>query len=109
MNIKKGDTVVVIAGNDKGAQGEVVRLLPTENRLVVQGVNVRKKHQRQAQTQARQRQIRPGIIQFDAPIHASNVMLLCPKCNTPARVGRQRDEASGKSRRVCRNCGELID
>jgi large subunit ribosomal protein L24 len=108
MNIKRGDTVIVIAGNDKGAQGEVVRLLPGENRLVVQGVNVRKKHQRQAQTQARQGQIRPGIIQFDAPIHASNVMLVCPKCGQPARVGRARDEA-GRSRRVCRNCGQQID
>jgi large subunit ribosomal protein L24 len=109
MNIKKGDTVVVVAGNDKGAQGEVVRLVPGENRLVVQGVNVRKKHQKQAQTQARQGQIRPGIIQFDAPFDASNVMLVCPKCGQPARVGYRRDEADGRKRRVCRNCGEVID
>jgi large subunit ribosomal protein L24 len=107
MNIKRGDTVVVIAGNDKGARGEVVRLLPAENRLVVQGVNVRKKHQRQAKTQARQGQIRPGIIQFDAPFQASNVMLVCPKCGQPARVGYERDD-DGRHR-VCRNCGERID
>ncbi len=107
MNIKRGDTVEVVAGNDKGARGEVVRLLPHENRLVVQGVNVRKKHQRQAQTQARQGQIQPGIIQFDAPIHVSNVMLVCPKCGELARVGHQRDEEG--RHRVCRNCGELID
>jgi len=109
MNIKKGDTVIVVSGNDKGAQGEVVRLLPRENRLVVQGVNVRKKHQKQAQTQARQGQIRPGIIQFDAPLNASNVMLVCPKCGQPTRVGRRRDEADGRKRRVCRNCGEAMD
>ncbi len=109
MNIKKGDTVLVIAGNSKGNSGEVLRLLPEANRLVVQGVNLRKKHQKQAQTQARQGQVHPGIIQFEAPVDAANVMLLCPKCGKPARVGYQRDALSGRSQRVCRNCGELID
>ena len=107
MNIKRGDTVLVIAGNSKGATGEVLRLIPETGRLVVQGVNVRKKHQRQAQTQARRGQIQPGIVQFEAPISAANVMLLCPKCGKPARVGNQRE--NGRSHRVCRNCGELID
>ena len=109
MNIKRGDTVVVIAGNSKGSSGEVLRLIPDANRLVVEGVNVRKKHKKQAQTQARQGQVHPGIIQFEAPINASNVMLLCPKCGKPARVGYQRDEGSARGHRVCRNCGELID
>jgi large subunit ribosomal protein L24 len=109
MNIKKGDTVVVIAGNSKGSSGEVLRLIPDENRLVVQGVNVRKKHQKQAQTQASQGQVYPGIIQFEAPISAANVMLLCPKCGKPARIGHQRDATDGRGHRVCRNCGELID
>ena len=77
------------------------------DRLVVQGVNVRKKHQKQAQTQARQRQIRPGIIQFEAPISAANVMLVCPNCSKPARVGLTRD-AEGPHR-VCKNCGKQID
>lgn len=109
MNIKRGDTVVVVSGNDKGSRGEVARLMPETNRVVVQGVNKRKKHKKQAQTQARRGQIQPGIIQFDAPLDASNVMLVCPRCGKPARVGYQHDEATGRKRRVCRQCDQLID
>lgn len=109
MNIKRGDTVEIMAGNDKGKRGEVLRLNPRTKRLVVQGANLRKKHQKQAKTQARQGQIRPGIIQFEGAMDGSNVQLVCPKCGEAVRVGQQRDADSGRSRRVCRNCKELID
>lgn len=105
MRIKKGDTVEVIRGHDKGTRGEVIRVLPSEGRLVVQGVNVRKKHQRQVQ--AGGRTMNPGIIQFEAPIHASKVMLVCPKCGRATRVSVQRE--GGRPRRVCKRCQEIID
>lgn len=108
VKIRKGDTVEIISGRleDKGKRGEVINVLTEESRLVVQGVNVRTKHQRQVQTQAG-RQINPGRIQFEGPIHISNVMLVCPKCGEAVRVGVQRDETG--AHRVCKNCGQLID
>ena len=76
-------------------------------RLAMQGVNVRKKHQRAMQQQGG-RQINPGIIEFEAPFALSNVMLVCPNCSKPARVGVRRSE-DGKAHRVCKNCGKDID
>jgi len=105
VRIKKGDTVEVISGRDKGARGEVLRTLPLQARLVVQGVNVRKKHQRQVQ--AGGRSMNPGIIQFEAPLAASKVMLVCPKCSQLARVSVTR--TSGKAQRVCKKCAATID
>ena len=107
LKIKKGDTVEVINGKEinKGKRGEVIRVMPRESRLVVQGVNMLKKHQRQVQTQGRT--ISPGIIEFEGSIHISNVMLVCPKCDEPTRVGIQRED--GTSRRVCKHCEALID
>jgi large subunit ribosomal protein L24 len=86
-------------------RGEVLRVLPKEDRVVVQGVAIRKKHQRQVQ--AGGRTMNPGIIQFEAPIHISNVMLVCPKCDQPTRVGIQRQD--GERHRVCKKCESLID
>ena len=105
--IRKGDTVEVITGRevDKGKRGEVIKVLPRKNSLVIQKLNLRKKHQRAVQTQGRQ--INPGIIEFEAPLHISNVMLVCPKCSKPARVGLTRDDEG--SHRVCKNCGKRID
>jgi large subunit ribosomal protein L24 len=105
VSIKKGDTVEVISGRDKGMRGEVIRVLPKAARLVVQGVNMRKKHQRQVQ--AGGRTMNPGIIQFEAPVHVSNVMLVCPKCDKPTRPATSRE--SGKAQRVCKNCQAIID
>jgi large subunit ribosomal protein L24 len=107
VKIRKGDTVEVISGRetDKGKRGEVIRVFPDDQRVVVQGVNIRKKHQRQ--TQNRGRTLNPGIIEFEAPVSIANVMLVCPKCDEPSRVGLQREE--GETRRVCKNCGEFID
>ena len=108
LKIRKGDTVEIIAGTleDKGKRGEVINVMTDKRRVVVQGVNVRTKHQRQVQTQAG-RQINPGRIQFEGPIDISKVMLVCPKCNEAARVGVHRDETG--AHRVCKNCGQLID
>ncbi len=108
VKIRKGDTVEIISGRlqDKGKRGEVINVLTDKGRVVVQGVNIQTKHQRQVQTQAG-RQINPGRIQFEGPIHISNVMLVCPKCNEAARVAVHRDETG--AHRVCKNCGQLID
>ncbi len=102
VKIRKGDTVEIISGRleDKGKRGEVIKVLPEEHRVVVQGVNLRKKHQRQVQTQGRT--MNPGIIEFEGPISISNVMLVCPKCGETTRVGVLRKEEGVQ--RVCKNC-----
>jgi len=107
VKIRKGDTVEIISGHleDKGKRGEVIKVLPEEHRIVVQGVNVRKKHQRQVQ--AKGRTLSPGIIEFEAPMDISNVMLVCPKCDEPTRVSLQRED--NEVRRVCKNCGAMVD
>ena len=107
VKIRKGDTVEVISGKaeDKGKRAEVIRVLPEENRLVVQGVNVRTKHQRQVQTQGRT--LNPGLVKFEAPLHISNVMLVCPKCGKATRVSVHRD--GEKALRVCKKCQASID
>lgn len=102
--IKRGDTVEVIRGREKGLRGEVLRVLPKEDRVVVQGINVRKKHQRQIQ--AAGRTMTPGIIQFEAPIHISNVMLVCPHCDELTRVKRERQD--GEAQRLCKHCDSVI-
>lgn len=105
--IRKGDTVEVISGReaDKGKRGEVIRVLVEEHRVVIQGVNLRKKATKRVQTQGRG--FNPGIIEFEAPVDISNVMLVCPKCDQPTRVGLQRDESSVQ--RVCKNCQAIFD
>ncbi len=105
MRIKKEDTVEVIAGNDKGQRGRVLRAIPKDRRIVVETVNIRKKHQRPMR--AGRSQVQAGIIQFEAPIHVSNVMLVCPQCQKPTRVGIRRE--NGERIRVCKQCGEDID
>jgi large subunit ribosomal protein L24 len=108
VKIRKGDTVEVISGSleEKGKRGEVITVFPEENRVAVQGINIRTKHQKQVQTQGR-RNLNPGRIKFEGPIAIANVMLVCPKCSKPTRVGIQRDEAG--AHRVCKNCQALID
>ena len=103
MNVKKGDTVKVIAGKDKGKQGEIIRSMPSKGRVVVEKVNVVKKAQRPTQANPQ-----GGIMSMEAPINVSNVMLVCPKCSAATRVGHRFDEA-GKKHRVCKKCGKDID
>ena len=98
--IVRGDTVEVISGREKGERGEVPRVLPKSDRLIVQGLALRTKHQRQIQTGGRT--MSPGIIQFESPIHLSNVMLVCPKCNEVTRVGLINED--GERKRVCKKC-----
>ena len=105
LRIKRDDTVEVITGNDKGARGRVIRAFPKERRIVVESVNIRKKHQRPMQ--AGRSQVQAGIIQFEAPIDVSNVMLVCPQCGEPTRVGIRRED--GQRVRVCKKCGEDIE
>ena len=107
VKIRKGDTVEVISGRfeDKGKRGEVIRVIPQTNRLVVQGVNMRKKHQREVQTQGRN--LSPGIIEFEGSIAISNVMLVCPVCNERSRIGIARE--AGEVQRVCKKCNAQFD
>lgn len=108
VKIRKGDTVEVISGRleDKGKRGEVINVLLKNRRVVVQGVNIRTKHQKQVQTSAG-RNINPGRIQFEGAMDISNVMLVCPTCKEATRVGVQRDENG--AHRACKNCQALID
>lgn len=105
IRIRRGDTVEVIRGRDKGSRGEVLRVLPKRGRLVVQGVNLRKKHQRQIE--AGGRTMSPGIIQFEAPVDISNVMFVCPSCNEKSRLAVQRED--GARKRFCKNCEKQVD
>ena len=99
--IKKGDKVVVLTGKDKGKTGEVTRVMPKENRVVVSGVNTVKRHQRPTQTSA------GGIEEKDAPIHVSNVALADPKTGDATRVGFE--TRGGKKVRVAKKSGEVIN
>ncbi len=102
MKIKKGDTVIVNAGKDKGKKGEVLNTLPGKSRVVVQGVNVVKKHTKPTQTSA------GGIIEKELSIHVSNVAVADPKTDKPTRVG-YKTLKSGKKVRVAKRSGETID
>ncbi|UCD21983.1 MAG: 50S ribosomal protein L24 [Chloroflexota bacterium] len=103
MKIRKDDTVVITTGKDSGKKGKVRRVWPDKERVIVDGANMIKRHSR-ARRAARQ----AGIIELEAPIHVSNVMLVCSKCSKPTRVGFQ-FLADGKRVRVCKSCQEVID
>lgn len=107
MKIRKGDRVMVVRGGpeDKGKVGEVIRVEPATMRVVVQGVNLRKKHQKQ--TQSHGKTIPSGIIEFEGPIHVSNVVLINPKDNKPTKVKLQVKD--GKRVRISKRTGEKID
>jgi len=102
--IKKGDTVIVMIGESKGVRGQVQRIDPKSERIVVAGANIVKKHQKPVQ--AGRGQTQAGIIEFEAPVSLANVMLVCPKCNEPTRVGFRVE--GGTKVRVCKNCGADI-
>ncbi len=103
MKIRKNDTVLVITGKDKGKKGKVRFAYPKDNQVLVEGVNFIKRHTR-ARAQVRQ----AGIIDLEVPIHVSNVMLLCGKCNHAARIGCRFLE-DGRKVRICLSCQEVID
>ena len=106
QRIKKGDKVEVIAGKDLGERGEVITVLLKVDRLVVSGVNVGKKHEKARQVGSRQ--IAAQIVEFNAPLHTSNVMVVCPSCDQASRVGfRFKDD--GRKVRFCKACESDID
>ncbi len=102
MRIRKGDTVLVISGRDRGRKGKVRLSFPRKEEVVVEGINVVKRHARPIQG-AKQ----AGIIQTEAPIYVSKLMLICPRCGKPTRVGFK--TLPDKKVRLCRKCGEVID
>ncbi len=99
--LKKNDKVRVIAGKDKGKEGNVISFVPEKNRVIVEGVNIIKKHQKPTQM------TKGGIIEKEASIHISNVMLVCPHCGKATRVGIKYLE-TGEKVRYCKKCGETI-
>lgn len=103
MKIQKNDNVLIIVGKDKGKKGKVRKAIPDKDCVIVEGLNLIKRH---SKTKGKTRQA--GIIELEGPIHVSNVMVICNKCNKPVKVGvRILDD--GKKARYCRNCSEIID
>ena len=102
FHIKKGDNVQIIAGNAKGQTGRVIRMIPKQNRAVVEGVNMVSKHQKPSASNPQ-----GGIVKMEAPIHISNLMLVDPKDNVATRIGRKQDE-NGKLVRYAKKSGEVI-
>ncbi|MGD6818667.1 50S ribosomal protein L24 [Metabacillus sp. 84] len=102
MHVKKGDNVMVISGKDKGKQGKVLEAYPKKDRVLVEGVNVVKKHSKPTQTNTQ-----GGIVSQESPIHVSNVMLIDPKSGEPTRVGSKM--VDGKRIRVAKKSGESLD
>ena len=100
--VKSGDTVVVVAGKEKGKQAKVLGVSPKDSRVLVEGVNVVTKHQKQ-----RSQEDKGGLIKKNAPIDASNVMVVCPDCGKATRVGHK--VVDGKKVRVCKKCGASLD
>lgn len=103
MHIHRGDTVQVISGNDRGRRGRVLRVIESTNRLIVEGVRMMKRH-----TRPTQRDPQGGIVEREAPIAASNVMVICPKSDAPTRISMKRLD-DGRRVRVAARSGEMID
>ena len=102
LHVKKGDTVVVLSGKDKGIKGKIIEALPKKTKVVVEGVNKIKRH-----TKPNQKAPNGGIIEKEAPMFASKVMVVCPACSKATRVAKR--EIDGKMVRVCKKCGEALD
>jgi len=106
VNIKKGDVVVPISGRDRvtGKKGKVIRVFPETNKVLVEGINFVKKHRKQTRMDRQ-----GGILSMEEPLDISNVMIVCPRCGQPTRVGRRRLEGYKYSFRYCKSCNEIID
>ncbi len=100
LKLKKKDTVIVIAGRDKGKKGEIKEVMPSESKVVVMGINIVSKHKKTTKDKP------GGIHKIEAPLHISNVQLVCPKCGKPARV--KATFVGGEKMRACKKCGEAI-
>jgi large subunit ribosomal protein L24 len=102
--IRKNDNVVVTTGKDRGKRGRVVRVVAEKNRVVVEGVNMIKRHTRANP----QKNVKGGVVEREAPLHASNVQLVCPECGEPTRIGKK-ILGDGRKVRVCRKCEGVVD
>ncbi len=102
MHVKKGDQVLILSGKDKGKKGKVLNSYPTKGRVMVEGINIVKKHTRS------QQRVEGGIQEQAAPVHKSKVMVVCPACKTPTRIAKK-DLKDGSRVRACKKCGENID
>ena len=102
--IRRNDNVVVITGKDRGKRGRVLKVDPAKNRLIVEGVNFIKRHTKPNP----QRQIKGGVIEREASLHASNVQVVCPECDKPTRLGRK-ILGDGRKVRICRKCEGVVD
>ena len=102
--IRKNDSVVVITGKDRGKRGRVLKVIADKNRLVVEGVNIIKRHPKPNP----QRQIKGGLVEREAGLHASNVQVGCPECGKPTRLGRK-VLGDGRKVRICRKCEGVVD
>ena len=102
LQVKKGDTVQVLSGKDKGKEGKILTALPKKGKVIVEGVNKVKRHNKPSQTNPQ-----GGIVTKEAAISSSKVMVVCPKCKKPTRIAHNVE--NGKSVRVCKHCGEVLD
>jgi large subunit ribosomal protein L24 len=103
LGIKKGDTAIILTGKNKGKQGRVLSVLPKKQRVIIEGLNIIKKHMK-----PNKQYTQGGIIEREAPIHISNVMVVCPKCNKPTRIANAILD-NDKKQRKCKKCNEVID
>ena len=103
LHVKKGDTVVVLSGKDKGKKGKIIEALPKKSKVVVEGINTVKRH-----TKPSQKMPQGGILVKEAPMHSAKVMLVCPECDKPTRI-KKTTLASGDNARICKKCGEIVD
>ncbi|MFA6548940.1 MAG: 50S ribosomal protein L24 [Candidatus Margulisiibacteriota bacterium] len=101
LKIKKGDTVIVLAGKDKGKKGKVLEVFPSDNKAIVERVNIAKRHMKPSKS------FQGGIIEKAMPIGVSRLMVVCPRCNEPSRIKRK--EMEDRLVRVCGRCGEMVD
>lgn len=107
LHVHKGDTVLVLAGKDRGKTGTVLRAMPRENKVIVEGINIVKKHMRAGRSN-----VQAGIIEKSMPLHVSNVMVKCTECGKPTRIAHERvpmgTDQKVRTRRVCKQCGQPI-
>ena len=103
-SVRKNDNVVVLSGRDKGKRGRVLRVIPAKTRVIVEGVNFIKRHTRANP----QKNVKGGIVEREASLHASNVQLVCPECGAQTRVGRK-ILGDGRKVRICRKCEGVVD
>ena len=102
LHVKKGDTVQVLSGKDKGKQGKIITAMPKAGKVIVEGINKVKRHSKPSLKVPQ-----GGIITKEMPLHVCKVQLVCPACNKPTRIGHK--EVNGKNSRVCKKCGEVIE